>query len=356
MRNFILVLVLLLSTTSLYAGDTARVFFVGNSYTGVNNLPQLLTTVAASAGDVVITDANIPGGATLQMHSTNATTLSKIALGTWDYVVLQEQSQIPSFPDAQIETSMYPYARLLDSLIRSANACTETVFYMTWGRKNGDASNCQFFPPVCTYSGMDSLLRLRYEILADTNQGIVSPVGAVWRLLRNTHPGINLYDADESHPSLAGSYAAACAFYATLFAKDPTAITANAGLPAADAAAIRAAAKTVVFDSLKHWKVGTYTFPVWCRGLTGITDQNSPANKLNVFVRGNTLQLNASNSFAIGTRVAFTDAAGKTIFAQHTTSPTNDLNMPLPNLPAGIYFVTITNTDGTKDTRKIFLQ
>jgi hypothetical protein len=129
---------------------------------------------------------------------------------------------------------------------------------MTWGRKNGDASNCASWPPVCTYSGMDSLLNLRYRMMAEDNDAILSPVGAVWHYIRTHYPALELYQSDESHPSVAGTYAAACSFYAAFFRKDPTAITFNSSLPAADAALIRDAAKAVVFDSLMEWHIGAY--------------------------------------------------------------------------------------------------
>lgn len=129
---------------------------------------------------------------------------------------------------------------------------------MTWGRKNGDASNCASWPPVCTYSGMDSLLNLRYRMMADSNNAIVSPVGAVWKYIRQNFPLIDLYQSDESHPSVAGTYAAACSFYTALFRKDPTAITFNSTLSTTDAANIRTAAKLIVYDSLMNWHIGAY--------------------------------------------------------------------------------------------------
>ena len=235
-----------------------RALFIGNSYTSVNNLPQMVADIAASAGDTLLFDSSTPGGYTLQGHSSNATSLSKIASGNWDYVVLQEQSQFPSFPISQVETEVFPFAHILDSLINAKNSCVETVFYLTWGRKNGDASNCASWPPVCTYSGMDSLLNMRYRMMADSNKAILSPVGAVWKYIRQNFPSIELYQSDESHPSIAGTYAAACSFYATLFRKDPTAITFNSTLSAKDAADIRIASKLVVYDSLKNWHIGEY--------------------------------------------------------------------------------------------------
>jgi hypothetical protein len=235
-----------------------RALFLGNSYTSVNNLPQMVADIAASVDDTLLFDSSTPGGYTLQGHSSNATSLSKIALGTWDYVVLQEQSQFPSFPISQVETEVFPFAHILDSLINAKNSCVETVFYLTWGRKNGDASNCASWPPVCTYSGMDSLLNMRYRMMADSNKAIQSPVGAVWKYIRQNFPSIELYQSDESHPSIAGTYASACSFYATLFRKDPTAITFNSTLSAKDAADIRIASKLVVYDSLKNWHIGEY--------------------------------------------------------------------------------------------------
>ena len=230
-----LLLLLLVANYSIAQQQIKKVLFIGNSYTYVNDLPALLSNVAQSAGDSVIYDSNCIGGSTLQLHSTNSTTLQKIAQGNFDFVVLQEQSQLPSFPLSQVQTSVYPYAITLDSLINVANSCTETVFYMTWGRKNGDASNCPNWPPVCTYSGMDSLLRLRYMQMANNNNAIISPVGAVWRHIRNNYPNIELYNADESHPSLEGSYAAACTFYSILFRKNPSQISFISTLDSTDA-------------------------------------------------------------------------------------------------------------------------
>ena len=258
MNKKISLLIGIVCLMSAIGQNTRRVLFLGNSYTAVNNLPQTIATVATSAGDNLIFDSNTPGGYTFQGHSTNATSLGKIAAGNWDFVVLQEQSQMPSFPIGQVQSSVFPYARILDSLILAANPCTETMFYMTWGRKNGDASNCSVWPPVCTYEGMDSLLHLRYMMMTDSNQAVVSPVGRVWKYLRSNYPLLDLYQSDGSHPSLAGTYAAACCFYSCIFRKDPTLITDNGGLSAGDASIIRQAAKTIVFDSLPSWRIGTY--------------------------------------------------------------------------------------------------
>lgn len=252
--GFVLNFIILSSISASYAqSKKLKVLFIGNSYIYVNDLPKLISDLATSSGRQLTYSSSAPGGQNLQGHSTNPATLSLIGQGDWDYVVLQEQSQRPSFPDAQVAANVYPYARKLDSIIRAENPCAKTVFYMTWGRKNGDDDNCQFFPPLCTYAGMDSMLQLRYTIMADDNNATICPVARVWRDLRSKQPGIELYDADESHPSINGSFAAACAFYAILFRSDPALCTFNAGLSSSDAMIIKNTAKKIVFDSLNHW-------------------------------------------------------------------------------------------------------
>lgn len=251
-------MLILFSIHSLYSQETKNVLFLGNSYTAVNNLPSLIQQVANSTGDVFNYDSNTPGGYRLKNHTTNTTSLNKIQAGNWDCVVLQDQSQFPSFPDAQVAVEVYPYATQLNSLIKQYNPCATTAFYMTWGRENGDAVNCGGWPPVCTYEGMDDLLRQRYQIMANDNNGITSPVGAVWRYLRTNHPTLNLYSGDGSHPSLIGSYAGAVSFYCSLFRKDPTQITFNSTINTANATIIKNAVKQVVFNNFLEWNIGKY--------------------------------------------------------------------------------------------------
>jgi PKD repeat protein len=282
--NRVIVLILLMGFQFLVTGQSKKVLFIGNSYTYVNDLPLMFYNLALSTQDTIVYSSSAPGGATFNNHTQNSTSISKIMEGNWDYVVLQEQSQLPSFPESQVVTECFPYAHILDSLINEYNPCAETVFYMTWGRKNGDASNCASWPPVCTYEGMDSLLRIRYTQMAVDNNAILSPVSVVWKHLRANNPTIELYSSDESHPSVAGTYAAACSFYASILRKDPTLATYYGGLDAATAQIIQNTAKSLVYDSLQNWFVGIYD---------PIADFNYGANNLNVTFTNNSV--NAEN-------------------------------------------------------------
>lgn len=253
--KFFLPIVFVLGFTAVQA-QTKRVLFLGNSYTSVNDLPNTFRQLALSGGDTVFVDSNAPGGYTFQGHTTNTTSLSKIAQGNWDYVVLQEQSQMPSFPPAQVQQDTYPYAAELDSLIHLADSCAQTVFYMTWGRKNGDASNCASYPQICTFWGMQARLRQSYVEMADLNHATVAPAGEAWKKSRLTDSLINLWSADNSHPSMEGTYLTACVFYATLYQKTPVGLTYISSLNSTTAAFLQGIAEQVVFDSLDTWNVG----------------------------------------------------------------------------------------------------
>ncbi|MCS7073230.1 MAG: PKD domain-containing protein [Bacteroidia bacterium] len=247
-------------------GLIRRVLFIGNSYTASNNLPQLIQNLASSSGDSLIWDWNCPGGATFQGHSTNSTTLQKITQPGWDFVVLQEQSQRPAFPPSQVQQEVYPYATFLDSLIHVANPCAKTMFFLTWGRKNGDASNCPIYPPICTYAGMQERLRESYLEMTDELNAICAPVGSAWHRSILTNSAIELYSPDESHPSLLGSYLAACVFYASLYHKSPIGLSAPSGISVSDRNYLQGIAHHVVFDSLQTFRtlswlpVANFTF------------------------------------------------------------------------------------------------
>ena len=252
MKNKILFLAILALTLKA-AAQEPNVLFIGNSYTEVNNLPQMVYNMARSMGDNMTFSSNTPGGCTFMQHCSN-NSMQMIRQGGWDIVILQEQSQYPSFPQSQVENEVFPYAeRLIDS-IYAHNPCAEPMFYMTWGRKNGDDRNAQFFPILGTYEGMDSMLCERYTYMADTFDASLCPVGRVWRYLRTNHPEIELYQSDNSHPSMNGSYAAACAFYTMIFHRDPDSIGYNPGINDEAARTIRNAAHTVVFEQLQQWQ------------------------------------------------------------------------------------------------------
>lgn len=84
-----------------------------------------------------------------------------------------------------------------------------------------------------------------------------APVGVVWKYVRAMYPAIELYDADESHPALAGSYLAACTFYTSLFHKSPIGAAFPSGIDSLTATQIQNSAHVIFFDSLWMWNIDT---------------------------------------------------------------------------------------------------
>ena len=232
------------------------VLFIGNSYTSYNNLPDMIQKIASGFGDTINYDQSLIGGATLNIHSTNSQTLNKISQQEWDYVVLQAQSQEPSFPPSQVANDVYPYAQILIDSIESNSICTEPIFFMTWGRKYGDQQNCQFYPPICTYAGMQERLRESYLDMAYFHKAACAPVGIAWQESIAQDSLLDLYVSDGSHPSLYGSYLAACTFYAVLFKKSPSGSTyIPNGIDSLAALGLQQIASSIVLDSLSVWNI-----------------------------------------------------------------------------------------------------
>jgi PKD repeat protein len=105
---------------------------------------------------------------------------------------------------------------------------------------------------------MNDRLRWAYKQMADENEALMSPVGMAWRASWEADSSINLWSSDNSHPSLAGSYLAACVFYATILEKNPVGLSYTAGLPAAQATFLQQIASNTVFDSLSTWNINRW--------------------------------------------------------------------------------------------------
>ena len=254
MRNLFFYIILFIANFT-YA-QSYDVLFIGNSYTYYNNLPEMISNIANDLGDTVNYDQNTPGGTSLYAHSQNQTTINKINQQNWDFVVLQDQSQRPSLSPSYVAASVYPYATQLVNLINSNYICSEPVFYMTWGRKYGDQTNCQSYPPVCTFLGMQERLRDSYLTMGLDNNASVSPVGIAFKNSISLDSTIDLYTSDNSHPSIYGSYLAACTFYSTIFKKSSVGCSYKPNaINQSDALFLQQVASSTVLDSMFVWNV-----------------------------------------------------------------------------------------------------
>jgi PKD repeat protein len=250
MKKFVLILFVNLSIP-LVAQDSLSVLFIGNSYTFANDLPSVFTSLTTSLGDIATVDSKTNGGFTFQNHLDDPATHVKIESKKWDYVVLQGQSQEPSFPTGQVNQATLPPAVSLADSVYANWFCSQAVYFMTWGRQNGDPQ----WDSINTFDKMNVRLRNAYARIADSANASVSPVGIAWKYVRDTYPAINLYSGDGSHPSVEGTYLAACTFYASLFRKSPVGATYFAGLDPTVAGQLQGAAEIAVLDSLDTWNL-----------------------------------------------------------------------------------------------------
>jgi hypothetical protein len=199
------------------------ILFIGNSFTARNNLPGLIAQLAAVRGKNIQHRLISAGGASLRAHWNSGTAPAAIKAGRYDFVVLQEQSTLP----VKNAKRMHESIRLFDEAIKSASA--KTVLYMTWARQHA---------PQSQQAISDAYTDIGRELGAT-----VVPVGVAWQRFLRKHDQPALHDKDQSHPTLAGSYLAACVFLAVLLKASPVGIDAEvAGLSTKDRVLLQKAA------------------------------------------------------------------------------------------------------------------
>ncbi|HEX4931546.1 MAG TPA: MBL fold metallo-hydrolase [Gemmatimonadaceae bacterium] len=188
-------------------GKPLRVLFIGNSYTYYNNLPAIVADFARTGRyeRAVTVEMVAQGGASLRDHWMSGEALAAIRRGTWDYVVLQEQSMLgvmlaDGAPSVNDPDHFHAYARLFAREIAGAGATP--VFYLTWARKATPA--------------LQQRLTSAYAAIARETGARLAPAGIAWQGVRAARPTLELYDPDGTHPSPAGSYLAAATLWATI--------------------------------------------------------------------------------------------------------------------------------------------
>ena len=155
----------------------------------------------------------------------------------WDAVILQEQSQMLSFDEAFWLRASYPYADELRREIEAAGS--EGILFETWGYRDGaDETD--------SYDGMQGRLAMGVHALATKLGMSVAPVGNAWYAAHVERPDLDLWAGDGRHPNRAGSYLAACVFYAELTGRSPTGNRFTAGLDPDDARFLQEMAVGVV--------------------------------------------------------------------------------------------------------------
>jgi hypothetical protein len=121
----------------------------------------------------------------------------------FDVVIMMDCSQCPINPRLQDRFHEY-VAKHSATVVRNG---ARPVLFMTWAYENRPE--------------MTAALAEQYTIAGNENNALVIPAGLAFAKARGKRPDIRLYQPDQSHPSLAGTYLAALTCYAAIFRKPP---------------------------------------------------------------------------------------------------------------------------------------
>ena len=334
MKKSILSLTLLfVSIGKFVAQDTLSVLFIGNSYTSYNNLPLLVKNLSTSAGKTLNIDSNMPGGYLMSSHLNDATTLSKISQGNWDYVILQEQSQIPTIEFIR-DNDMYPAMTDLKSVIEQYNPCAKIITYMTWGRRFGgqqcDPSGTYCSPVFANFNHMQDSLTSAYLEISELLNIQCAPVGVTWQNILNDTTLV-LHSGDNSHPNIDGSYVAALSIFSSIWKQGTSGLTYTAGISNQLAQYYQSKSDNTIFNSANDWNLLI----------------NNPSANFSESISGNTATFTNSSSSVNSTLNYYWDFGdGNTSSVQnpshtYTTNGTYTVTLIASNC---IFSDTITNT------------
>jgi hypothetical protein len=177
-----------------------NILFIGNSFTyfngGIDKQIEGLAPATAAASVVA-------AGYTHEQHWTAGKALQKLRERKWDYVVLQEQSQIPVFDRRRF----FEFARKFDQEIRRGGG--RTVLLMTWERPDSVQHGVNTVNMAASFAALGAELGVK-----------VAPAGLAFARALRGKPELALYSHD-GHPTAAGTYLTACVLYKTIFERSP---------------------------------------------------------------------------------------------------------------------------------------
>jgi hypothetical protein len=209
-RTFLIAAAAVLAAAPLVAQRTravsrleppVRILFVGNSLTAQNDLPALVCRLAGVSGRAATCESVVGGGLAIEDHLARGIVQQRLAEQTWSFVVLQ---QGPSALESS-RINLREHAMKIAPAIRSAGATP--VLYAVWPSK----ARSRDFPRVSE----------SYRLAANDINGLFAPAGDAWLEAWRLDPSIRLYDSDDFHPSLAGSYLAALVIHRAIFGDVP---------------------------------------------------------------------------------------------------------------------------------------
>lgn len=212
---------LLFATLAVFGEDPQRVLFIGNSYTGVNKLPDVfLSVVKASGRKAPVVKSSTPGGRTLKQQLGIAASMKLVDEGGWDVVVLQGQSQEPAIAekDEVARKDFLESAAELCRRVRVKSPQASLYFYQTWARHSDYWKATKGGPDIgAEPREMQARLRKWYAVAAKDSGATVVPCGDAWELNYAAPKPLRLHTTDHSHPEYVGTYLNALIFFGKVY-------------------------------------------------------------------------------------------------------------------------------------------
>ena len=172
-----------------------HVLFIGNSLTYTNDLPGLVSDLAASVGDTIRVMSVAQANFAVIDHALGlSNAVDVIKSQKWDMVVLQ---QGPTTVGVNRDTLIIA-TKMLDPIVKAQGGVTAQL--MTWPQ----SSQPQLFSAVLASS----------EAAAKSvSGGVLIPAGEAWRAALEQNPSLPLYGGDGYHPGALGTYLTALVVY-----------------------------------------------------------------------------------------------------------------------------------------------
>jgi hypothetical protein len=152
----------------------------------------------------------------------------------YDTVIMMDCSQCPIHP--QLRQTFFDTVKKDAAILKSHGA--HGVLFMSWAYKDKPE--------------MTQQLAEAYTKAGNDNGMLVIPAGLAFAKAIARKPDLELYQPDKRHPTVAGTYLAANAVYATLMRKSPVGAKYTAGLPPETAALLQQAA----WDAVQEYFTG----------------------------------------------------------------------------------------------------
>jgi len=225
------------------AGCTS-ILFLGNSYTYVNDLPSTFDQLAASGGHPLHTQMVANGGETLMQHAASTDSNDAIASLSWNFVVLQEQSETPATDYGRQEMATGAHALA----VKAQGVGARTLLFMTPAHRDGSPD-----AGMPTYQSMQWAIDEGYVQVGRRLDLAIVPAGYAWFMLHQQHPEIVLWQDDGSHPTVAGTYLEACVFYDSIFHRASKGLAFADGLSRDEAQTVQSTADDNVLPNLSTY-------------------------------------------------------------------------------------------------------